>query len=104
MIFGPSKSNLCTFLIAVPSLRGGHGSLWSPSLIRYCLLIDILSGWSERFFGTRADVEYNQELKTISAFGLDFDLVFALDQFILILTEFVAYVTTDVLFRTFWPV
>jgi len=61
-------------------------------------------GWSERLFGSRADVQYNQELKTLSAFGLDFDLLFALDQFILILTEFVAYITTDVIFRTFWPV
>ena len=37
VILAPSKSNFGALLIAVSSLRGGHGSLWSPSQIRYCL-------------------------------------------------------------------
>ena len=56
-----------------------------------------------KWFGPRVEVKYDSEIKTISAFGLEFDLIYALDQFILILTEFVAYVSTDVLFRIFWP-
>jgi len=60
----------------------------------------------QKIFGPSAEVRYINEdgIKAIEAFGIEIDLIFALDQFVLVMTEFVAYITTDVVFRIFWPV
>ena len=39
VILAPFKSNLCALLIAFSFLRVGHSSLWSPSLIRFCMYL-----------------------------------------------------------------
>ena len=75
-----------------------------------------LSNWIDKFalgtvslgqkiFGPSAEVRYINEdgIKAIEVFGIEIDLIFALDQFVLILTEFWAYVTTDLIFRIIWP-
>ena len=59
--------------------------------------------FAERWYGPEAEVSYDLKSKTVKAFGIDFDILFALDQFFLVLTEFWAYVTTDIVFRMIWP-
>ena len=59
--------------------------------------------FGERWLGPEADVSYDLENKTVKAYGIDFNILFALDQFFLVLTEFWAYVTTDIIFRIVWP-
>ena len=59
--------------------------------------------FGERWLGPEAEVSYDLENKTVKAYGIDFNILYALDQFFLILTEFWAYVTTDLIFRIMWP-
>ena len=58
---------------------------------------------SEQLLGAAAPVSYDAAAKTITAYGVEFDLIYAVDQFVLVLTEFWAYVTTDLVFRILWP-
>ena len=58
---------------------------------------------SARLLGAAAPVSYDAAAKTITAYGVEFDLIYAVDQFVLVLTEFWAYVTTDLVFRILWP-
>ena len=58
---------------------------------------------SEQLLGAAAPVSYDAAAKTIFAYGVEFDLIYAVDQFVLVLTEFWAYVTTDLVFRILWP-
>ena len=62
-----------------------------------------LVSFGERWLGPEAEVSYDLENKTIKAYGIDFNILYALDQFFLVITEFWAYVTTDLIFRIFWP-
>ena len=59
--------------------------------------------FGERLLGPEAELSYDLENKTIKAYGIDFNILYALDQLFLILTEFWAYVTTDMIFRIMWP-
>ena len=59
--------------------------------------------FGERWLGPEAEVSYDLENKTVKAYGIDFNILFALDQFFLVITEFWAYVTTDLIFRIVWP-
>ena len=47
---------------------------------------------------------YDAEEKTFHFGDLKFSLIFALEEFLLIMTEMVAYVATDQLMRAVWPV
>ena len=58
----------------------------------------------QRIFGSRSGASYDPEGKIVTAFGIEFDILLALEQAFLTFTEMVAYVTTDIVFRTFWPV
>ena len=58
---------------------------------------------SAQLLGAAAPVSYDAAAKTITAYGVEFDLIYAVDQFVLVLTEFWAYVTTDLVFRILWP-
>ena len=58
----------------------------------------------QKIFGSRANVSYDPEVKMVSAFGLQFDIILALEQLFLTFTEFVAYTSTDIIFRILWPV
>ena len=62
-----------------------------------------LVSFGERWLGPEAEVSYDLESKTVKAYGIDFNILYALDQFFLVITEFWAYVTTDLIFRIFWP-
>ena len=62
-----------------------------------------LVSFGERWLGPGAEVSYDLENKTVKAYGIDFNILFALDQLFLVATEFWAYVTTDLIFRVMWP-
>ena len=59
--------------------------------------------FGERWLGPEAEVSYDLENKTVKAYGIDFNILFAMDQFFLVMTEFWAYITTDIIFRMVWP-
>ena len=50
------------------------------------------------------NITYDAENKTLLLGEIEFSIVFAIEEFILILTEMVAYVLTDQLMRAVWPV
>ena len=47
---------------------------------------------------------YDAEEKTLLFGDLQFSLLFAIEEFLLIMTEMVAYIATDQLMRAVWPV
>ena len=53
---------------------------------------------------SEGNVTYDAEEKTIHLGDLELSLEFALEEFILIFTEMVAYIATDQLMRAVWPV
>ena len=53
---------------------------------------------------SEGNVSYDAEEKKILFGDLEFSVEFALEEFILIITEMVAYIATDQLMRALWPV
>ena len=53
---------------------------------------------------SEGNVSYDAEEKKILFGDLEFSVEFALEEFILICTEMVAYIATDQLMRALWPV
>ena len=53
---------------------------------------------------SEGNVTYDAEEKTVHLGDLELSLEFALEEFILIFTEMVAYIATDQLMRAVWPV
>ena len=53
---------------------------------------------------SEGNVSYDAEEKNINFGELELSLEFALEEFILIFTEMVAYIATDQLMRAVWPV
>ena len=53
---------------------------------------------------SEGNVTYDAEEKKIHFGELEFSLEFAVEEFILIFTEMVAYIATDQLMRAVWPV
>ena len=50
------------------------------------------------------NITYDAEQKTLLFGDLEFSLLFAVEELILIVTEMVAYIATDQLMRAVWPV
>ena len=53
---------------------------------------------------SEGNISYDAEEKKILFGDLEFSVEFALEEFILIITEMVAYIATDQLMRALWPV